>query len=102
MRGGGGWLLVGGRGGVVGWCCLLCAYRELETALGERVVAANESFVAGVPYWAVWPFEVIVLPVRHVADLAAMTDAERDGLAAILQTVTATYDKVFDTPFPYS
>ncbi|MCU1321409.1 MAG: galactose-phosphate uridylyltransferase [Acidobacteriaceae bacterium] len=82
--------------------CLLCAYRELEMGLGERVVASNESFVAVVPYWAVWPFEVMVLPVRHVADLQSMTPAERDGLAEILKTVTATYDKVFDTPFPYS
>lgn len=83
-------------------CCLLCAYRELEVGLGERVVAANEHFVVVVPYWAVWPFEVMVLPVRHVADLQGMTSSERDGLAAILQTVTSTYDKVFDTPFPYS
>jgi UDPglucose--hexose-1-phosphate uridylyltransferase len=44
----------------------------------------------------------MVLPVRHVADLTALTDTERDGLAAILQAVTSTYDKVFDTPFPYS
>jgi UDPglucose--hexose-1-phosphate uridylyltransferase len=83
-------------------CCLLCAYREMEMAAKERVVAGNESFVAVVPYWAVWPFEVLVLPLRHVADLSEMTDEERDGFASILQTVTATYDKVFDTPFPYS
>ncbi|MDE1175257.1 MAG: UDP-glucose--hexose-1-phosphate uridylyltransferase [Edaphobacter sp.] len=83
-------------------CCLLCAYREMEVARGERVVASNSSFVALVPYWAVWPFEVMVLPVRHVADLKAMTEAERDDLAAILKAVTSTYDKVFDTPFPYS
>jgi len=83
-------------------CCLLCAYREMELRLEERVVAENESFVAVVPYWAVWPFEVMVLPERHVAELGQMTDAERDGLAEILKIVTATYDKVFDTPFPYS
>jgi UDPglucose--hexose-1-phosphate uridylyltransferase len=82
--------------------CLLCAYREMEVGRGERVVAANESFVAVVPYWAVWPFEVMVLPVRHVAELGEMTEVERDGLAGILQAVTATYDKVFDTAFPYS
>jgi UDPglucose--hexose-1-phosphate uridylyltransferase len=82
--------------------CLLCAYRELEVGLGERVVAENEHFVVVVPYWAVWPFEVLVLPVRHVADLQGMTGGERDGLAAILQAVTSMYDKVFDTPFPYS
>jgi UDPglucose--hexose-1-phosphate uridylyltransferase len=83
-------------------CCLLCAYREMETAAGERVVASNGSFIAVVPFWAVWPFEVMILPVRHVADLESMTDTERDDLAAILQTVTRTYDQVFDTPFPYS
>jgi UDPglucose--hexose-1-phosphate uridylyltransferase len=70
--------------------------------LGERVVAANESFIAVVPYWAVWPFEVMLLPVRHVVGLEDLTGAERDGLAAMLQTMTSTYDKVFDTPFPYS
>ena len=82
--------------------CLLCAYREMEVRLAERVVASNEYFVAVVPFWAVWPFEVMILPVRHVATLEEMTGAEREGLAAILQSVTRTYDKVFDTPFPYS
>ena len=83
-------------------CCLLCAYRDLELQLGERVIAKNESFVAVVPYWAVWPFEVMILPLRHIADLESTTDTERDGFAAILQAVTSTYDRVFDTPFPYS
>jgi UDPglucose--hexose-1-phosphate uridylyltransferase len=81
---------------------LLCAYLALEESVGERVVAANESFVAVVPFWAVWPFEVMVLPRRHVAELQTLTDAERSDFAAILQRVTSTYDKVFDTPFPYS
>ncbi len=83
-------------------CCLLCAYREMEIALGERVIARNDHFVAVVPFWAVWPFEVMILPMRHVADLEEMNDAERDGFAEMLRSVTGTYDKVFDTPFPYS
>jgi len=83
-------------------CCLLCAYRELEVRLGERVIAKNESFVAVVPYWAVWPFEVMILPLRHIADVEAMTEAERTDFAAMLRAVTSTYDRVFDTPFPYS
>jgi len=83
-------------------CCLLCAYREIEVRLGERVIASNDSFVAVVPFWAVWPFEVMILPLRHIADLEAMTDGERDAFAAMLQAVTSTYDQVFDTPFPYS
>jgi UDPglucose--hexose-1-phosphate uridylyltransferase len=81
---------------------LLCAYLALEEKLGERVVAANGSFVAVVPFWAVWPFEVMILPRRHVAQLQSLSDAERSDFAAILQTVTSTYDQVFDTPFPYS
>jgi UDPglucose--hexose-1-phosphate uridylyltransferase len=81
---------------------LLCAYAELEERLGERVVAVNKTFIAVVPFWAVWPFEVMVLPRRHVKLLEELTDAERSDFAAMLQTVTSTYDKVFDTPFPYS
>ena len=74
----------------------------MEEALGERVVARNESFVALVPFWAVWPFEVMILPRRHVERLEDFTDMERSDFAAILRAVTSTYDKVFDTPFPYS
>jgi UDPglucose--hexose-1-phosphate uridylyltransferase len=81
---------------------LLCAYLSLEQSLGERIVAENAGFVAVVPYWAVWPFEVMILPRRHVTHLEKFTDAERSDFAAILQKVTATYDQVFDTPFPYS
>jgi UDPglucose--hexose-1-phosphate uridylyltransferase len=81
---------------------LLCEYLALEVTLGERVVAANAGFVALVPYWAAWPFEVMILPRRNVIQVEEMTDAERSGFAAILQTVTATYDQVFDCPFPYS
>ena len=81
---------------------LLCEYQEMEESLAERVVARNASFVAVVPFWAVWPFEVMVLPRRHVPRLEALGDTERSDFAAILRAVTATYDQVFDTPFPYS
>jgi UDPglucose--hexose-1-phosphate uridylyltransferase len=81
---------------------LLCEYREMEESLGERVVARNASFIAVVPFWAVWPFEVIVLPRRQVALLQEFTETERSDFAAILRAVTATYDQVFDAPFPYS
>jgi UDPglucose--hexose-1-phosphate uridylyltransferase len=81
---------------------LLVAYAALELELGERVVARNDNFVAIVPFWAVWPFEVMVLPLRQVADLSGLTEAERDDFAAILRVMTSTYDRVFDTPFPYS
>jgi UDPglucose--hexose-1-phosphate uridylyltransferase len=81
---------------------LLCEYQKLEESLGERVVAKNASFLAVVPFWAVWPFEVMVIPRRHVTELLSFTETERSDFAAILQAVTSTYDQVFDTPFPYS
>ena len=81
---------------------LLCDYQQMEERLEKRVVAQNQSFVAVVPFWAVWPFEVMILPRRQVAQLQAFTEAERTDFAAILRSVTATYDRVFDTPFPYS
>jgi UDPglucose--hexose-1-phosphate uridylyltransferase len=81
---------------------LLCEYQKMEESLGERIVAANTSFIAVVPFWAVWPFEVMVLPRRHVARLEELSEVERLEFAEILQQITATYDKVFDTPFPYS
>jgi UDPglucose--hexose-1-phosphate uridylyltransferase len=81
---------------------LLREYQKLEESLGERVVSQNESFLAVVPFWAVWPFEVMILPRRHVTTLQAFTEKERSDFAAILHAVTATYDQVFDTPFPYS
>jgi UDPglucose--hexose-1-phosphate uridylyltransferase len=81
---------------------LLSAYLLLEEQARERVVVANASFVAVVPFWAVWPFEIMVLPRRHVTTLESFTEAERTDFAAILRAVTSTYDRVFDTPFPYS
>jgi UDPglucose--hexose-1-phosphate uridylyltransferase len=81
---------------------LLSAYLRMELKERERVVVENDSWVAVVPFWAVWPFETLVLPRRTIPSFEAMSDAERDGFASILKRVTAAYDCVFDTPFPYS
>jgi UDPglucose--hexose-1-phosphate uridylyltransferase len=81
---------------------LLCEYLKMEEKLEDRLMARNSSFVALVPFWAVWPFEVMILPRRHVAQLQEFSEAERQDFAAILKVVAATYDQVFDTPFPYS
>ena len=82
--------------------CLLCDYLALELREGERLVCANEHFVALVPFWAVWPFETLVLPRRHQHTLPALSAEERDALADILRRVTARYDNLFETAFPYS
>lgn len=81
---------------------LLSAYRELETRLRERVVVENDTWLVVVPYWAVWPFETLVLPKADATGLDTLSDAQRTGLAEILQRLTALYDKVFDVSFPYS
>lgn len=82
--------------------CLLCDYAALEVDQATRVVALNPSFVAVVPYWAVWPFETLVLPRRHVAALPDLTATERTDFAAILKEVNVRYDALFSVTFPYS
>jgi UDPglucose--hexose-1-phosphate uridylyltransferase len=82
--------------------CLLCDYVALELAEGVRTVCANEEFVAVVPFWAVWPFETLVVGRRHTTGLDRLDGAGRDGLADILKRLTALYDRVFNAPFPYT
>ncbi|HEX3818740.1 MAG TPA: UDP-glucose--hexose-1-phosphate uridylyltransferase, partial [Candidatus Sulfotelmatobacter sp.] len=82
--------------------CLLCDYLALEQRQQERLVCANDGFIAFVPFWAVWPFEVLVLSRRHLASMNNFTATDSRSLANVLQRVTSTYDKVFSVPFPYS
>jgi len=82
--------------------CLLCDYLALERRLGERQVCANDAFVALVPFWAVWPFETLILSTRHWTGMDEMTAAERLALADILKRLTTRYDNLFETPFPYT
>lgn len=81
---------------------LLVRYAEVELARGERVVSATEHWVAVVPWWATWPFELLILPRRHVLRLPDLTAVERADLATLLGRVLPTLDRLFDTPFPYS
>ena len=82
--------------------CLLCDYLALERSRAERIVIEEGSFVALVPFWGVWPFETLVIPRRHVADLESLSSGERDDLARLLTRLTTRYDNLFETPFPYS
>lgn len=81
---------------------LLSDYLEQELADGSRVVTANDHFVVVVPFWAVWPFETMIIPRRPFARLPDASDTERLGLGDILGTLLRAYDEVFATPFPYS
>ena len=82
--------------------CLLCDYAEAERAAGERVVFENEHFMAVVPWWAVWPFEVMLVSRRHAGALPEFTSEERDGLADALKRLTTRFDNLFETSFPYT
>jgi UDPglucose--hexose-1-phosphate uridylyltransferase len=81
---------------------LLLDYARLEAERQERVIVENEHWLAVVPYWAVWPFEALLLPCRPIARLPDLTDLERDGLVSILKRLLAKYDNLFEIPFPYS
>ncbi len=82
--------------------CLLCDYVAYELSTGERIVCENEQFVAVVPFWAVWPFETLVLSKVHATDLSSMSDEARTALADILRRLTIRYDNLFEVSFPYS
>ncbi|MCX6026430.1 MAG: UDP-glucose--hexose-1-phosphate uridylyltransferase [Chloroflexi bacterium] len=82
--------------------CLVCDLTREEAARGTRVVAANASFLVIVPFWAVWPFETLLLARRHTAGLPDLEPQEAQDLAEILRAVTILYDNLFEVSFPYS
>jgi UDPglucose--hexose-1-phosphate uridylyltransferase len=81
---------------------LLEDYLELELEQKERLVLANDHFVLLVPFWAVWPFETLLISRRPVTAVDKLTDEERTGLAEILRQTTIRYDNLFQTSFPYT
>lgn len=89
--------------------CLLCDYVTLETtesdsrnAKESRIVVENESFICVVPFWAVWPYETLILSKRHLKSLVEFTEKDKADLADIMQRITCKYDNIFDCSFPYS
>lgn len=82
--------------------CLLCEYVEAELAKGDRIIFRNDSFVALVPFWAVWPFETMVLPLRHISEIDELTPKEIADFADALKRMGTRYDNLFLTSFPYS
>lgn len=82
--------------------CLLCDYCRLELKDRQRIVCQNRDFVVLVPFWAIWPFEVMLLSVRHLGALDDLTSAELASLAEILRRLCIRYDNLFAVPFPYT
>ncbi|MEJ5314270.1 MAG: UDP-glucose--hexose-1-phosphate uridylyltransferase [Anaerolinea sp.] len=82
--------------------CLLCDYLKAEQSSGERIVCSNEFFTALVPFWAVWPFEILLISHDHVGSMPDLNLEQRQGLADILRQITIRYDNLFEISFPYS
>jgi UDPglucose--hexose-1-phosphate uridylyltransferase len=82
--------------------CLLCEYAKLESAGGNRTVEENDGFLAVVPFWAIWPFETMILAKRHITGIDELEGAGRGALADILKRLTARYDRLFNVSFPYT
>jgi UDPglucose--hexose-1-phosphate uridylyltransferase len=81
---------------------LLLDYLDEELREGERIVLANDDFCVLTPFWAVWPFETMILPRRRIGGFDEMRASERTSLAEALSRLTRRYDQLFDAPFPYS
>jgi UDPglucose--hexose-1-phosphate uridylyltransferase len=81
--------------------CLLCRLVQDELEDGRRIVAQNEGFVALIPFFARYPYEVHILPREHRAAITDFDDVEKHGLAEILQKVIQKYNNLWDRSFPY-
>ncbi len=81
---------------------LLIDYSQQELRLGERVILENTGWLALTPFWAVWPYECLVLPKRPVPRLDLLTEEEKCSLAGLLKNLLAKYDNLFETSFPYT
>lgn len=81
---------------------LLEDYVTQELALNERIIFENELFVVLVPFWAVWPFEAMILPKKAMKDISSLTELETYCFADAIAVLTKAYDALFDCSFPYS
>jgi UDPglucose--hexose-1-phosphate uridylyltransferase len=84
------------------YSCLLCDMVAVELEVKSRIVVENDSWLCIVPFWAVWPFETLVLPKVHINTLTKLSEIQQLHLADILQQITCRYDNLFETSFPYS
>jgi hypothetical protein len=81
---------------------LLADYLAEEQRRAERIVYANDHWMVLVPFWAIWPFEALLVSRRPARTLPDLDDAERDALADAIHHLTVRYDNLFHTSFPYS
>jgi len=81
---------------------LLLDYLEEELSKRERIVSENDQWAVVVPYWAIWPYETMLIPKKHTRRLSDLSLIQKEGLADIMKTLLIKYDNIFQTSFPYS
>jgi UDPglucose--hexose-1-phosphate uridylyltransferase len=81
---------------------MLIDYAKMERERKERVIFENETFLVLCPWWATWPFETMIVPVKQLRSLVDLTEAEQEHLAEAISDITRRYDNLFETSFPYS
>lgn len=81
---------------------MLGDYLQKELKQNERIIVANDYFVALVPFWATWPYETMIISRRHIKDISQFIDEEKEGLAEAMHQLLVRYDNVFNISFPYS
>ncbi|MDP6887766.1 MAG: UDP-glucose--hexose-1-phosphate uridylyltransferase [SAR324 cluster bacterium] len=81
---------------------LLSEYLDHELRKKQRLVELNEHWLSVVPWWAIWPFETLIIPKRHVTGLHELSGDEQVALAELLKNLLSRYDNLFQASFPYS
>lgn len=81
---------------------LLSAYLKQELKAEKRILIENDFFVTLVPYWAVWPYETMLIPKNHLKDISEFNEKHIKSFADILKKTTIMYDNLFEISFPYS
>ncbi|MCL5245311.1 UDP-glucose--hexose-1-phosphate uridylyltransferase [Cellulophaga sp. 20_2_10] len=81
---------------------LLGDYLQQEIEANERIIYSNDDFVVLTPFWAIWPFEAMIVPRKQSQDISKLSAKESTAFADAISAITKAYDKLFNTSFPYS
>ncbi|KLO24590.1 MULTISPECIES: galactose-1-phosphate uridylyltransferase [unclassified Marinitoga] len=81
--------------------CTICEIIKEEIKINERIIYDTENFIALVPFYARYPYEVHIYPKRHIETIYELSNKEKKEFALVLKVITNKYNKLFDTPFPY-
>ncbi|OGU65436.1 MAG: galactose-1-phosphate uridylyltransferase [Ignavibacteria bacterium RIFCSPLOWO2_02_FULL_55_14] len=81
---------------------ILSDYVRFEIRASDRIVFENDRFVVLTPFWAVWPFETMIVPRRRMESILDFSLSDVSFFANALSRLTKSYDALFQAPFPYS